>query len=67
MTALLFVVLIFGSLSGARWFSPAWLEWMAAKLLARAAAIRMSRRVYDEQFAHYERQLVQQAVEVSVR
>lgn len=57
MTALLLVTLIFGSLSGAQWFSPAWLEWMAAKLLARAAAIRMSRKVYEEQFKHYEREL----------
>ncbi len=57
MTALLLVILVFGSLASPRWFSPDWLDWMAAKLMARSAAIRASRKVYQEHFEHYERQL----------
>ncbi len=44
-------------LAGARWFSPEWLDWMAAKLMARSAAIRASRRVYAEHFEHYHGQM----------
>lgn len=61
MQVLLLMTLIGGSFAGMRWFQPTWLEWVAAKCLARAAAIRESRKVYAVAFAHYEKELIKEA------
>ncbi len=44
-------------LAGARWFSPKWLRWTAARLMARADAIEESGKVYQRSFEHYHEQL----------
>ena len=63
MTALVLVALLLTPVAYARWFSPQWLRWTAAKLLARADAMEQSRIVYTRSFAFYKKELrVEEAV-----